>query len=40
MQLFSVANSSSHLASTTEIDLRETYVKFGDEIVWGSKSYG
>ena len=40
MQLFSVANSSSHLASTAEIDLRETYVKFGDEIVWGSKSYG
>lgn len=40
MQLFSVANSGSHLASTAEIDLRETYVKFGDEIVWGSKSYG
>ena len=40
MQLFNVANSNNHLASTTEIDLRETYVKFGDEIVWGSKSYG
>ena len=40
MQLFSVANSSSHLASTAEIDLRETYVKFGDVIVWGGKSYG
>ena len=40
MQLFNVANSDNHLASTAEIDLRETYVKFGDEIVWGSKSYG
>ena len=39
MQLFNVANSGNHVASTAKIDLRETYVKFGDEIVWGSKSY-
>ena len=40
MQLFNVANSAAHLASTSVIDLRETYIKFGNEIVWGSKLNG
>lgn len=37
MQLFCVANDLNHIATTETIDLSESYIKFGDTVVWGIK---
>ena len=37
MQLFCVANNLNHIATTETIDLSESYIKFGDTVVWGTK---
>lgn len=36
MQLFDVACSGTHINETGSIDLTESYIKYGDTVVWGN----